>query len=113
MGRLEGRIRRLEAQLEVHADAVELTEEARRQREWAEVLIRLSDEDLRALIETGDAAIERVEPSGALVDLREAANERGRQALDRFEHALAALRRGDGVLLPKKGDQSCPTKGRG
>jgi hypothetical protein len=57
------------------------------------VLSRLSVEDVDALLETVDAAIERSEDSGTLVDLREFADERGLRAIARYEEALEAVSR--------------------
>jgi hypothetical protein len=89
VGRLEERIRKLEAQ----AEAEQLTEEARWQRVQEKVLNRLSVEDVEALLETVDAAIEHSADSGMPVDLRDFADERGLRAIARYEKALEAVRR--------------------
>jgi hypothetical protein len=102
MGSLEGRIRRLEACLDAHVEATGATEEARQQREWSEIFRRLSVEDLHALNETLDAAIERGEDSGTFEDIHEVADERGRRALDAYTEALKALRRGEDSSATEK-----------
>jgi hypothetical protein len=92
VGRLKERPRKLEAQ----AEAAQLTEEARQQREWQEVLSRLSVEDVEALLEIVDAAIEHSADSGMPVDLRDFADERGLRAIAHYEEALEAVSREDG-----------------
>jgi hypothetical protein len=87
MGRLEERISKLEA----HAEAAQLTEEARQKREQDEVLSRLSVEDLSALLEIVDAFIERSEDSSTLVDFHEFADERYLRAMARYEDVLEAV----------------------
>jgi len=57
------------------------------------VLRCLSVEDVDALLETVDAAIERSEDSGTLLDLRDFADERGLRAIARYEEALEAVSR--------------------
>lgn len=85
MGRLEERISKLEA----HAEAAQLTEEARQQRQQAEAFSRLSFEELSALYEL----LERWEDSATFEDFCEVADERGLQAMARYEEALEAVRR--------------------
>ena len=94
MGRLERRLRKLEDRAEARGASPAQVEEARLQREWAEALSRLSDDDLEALGEVIEAAEERMGDSGTLVNLYEVADERGRRALDAFEEILVNLSRG-------------------
>ena len=89
MGRLEERISKLEA----HAEAAQITEEARQQREWAEVLSRLSLEELSALDEVLDLITERWEDSGTFEDLLVVVVDRGLRATARYAEVLEAVRR--------------------
>jgi len=82
MGSLEGRLGRLEARQERSAQSV-----------TAEALRLLSDEDLRALEETLEEAVERGE--GDFSDLYATTQEHSRRALAAYFAAIEAVGRGE------------------